>query len=55
MTDPPPGMIPVQLAKGCLLLLTDHEYRLGLQRGKWWRRRQAMQQRFESGGIGRNA
>jgi hypothetical protein len=41
MTDPPPGMIPVQLAKSCLLLVDAREYLVGIRRGKLWRRAQA--------------
>jgi len=38
MTDPPPGMIPVHLPKGCHLLLTAREYLAAIHRGKLWRR-----------------
>ncbi len=34
----PAGFHLVPLDKGCVLVLTTHEFRLGLQRGKWWRR-----------------
>jgi len=40
-TDPPPELIPVTLAKGCLLLLNKEEYLMGMKRGKLWRRTQA--------------
>jgi hypothetical protein len=40
--DPPPGMIPVPLAKGCVLLLTEREFTAGLKRGEWWKRRAAV-------------
>jgi hypothetical protein len=43
-TDPPPGMIPVPM-KGAILLLTESEYLAGIRRGKWWRRRVAMERR----------
>ena len=34
----PASLIPVPRGKVCLLLRTDHENRLGLQRGKGWLR-----------------
>jgi hypothetical protein len=37
--DPPPGLIVVPLAKGCLLPLTEREFVNGVHRGKWWWRR----------------
>ena len=40
-TDPPAGLIPVPLGKGCLLLLSQPEYLAGIRRGKVWRRREA--------------
>jgi hypothetical protein len=40
--DPSPGLIPVPL-KGTVLLLTQAEYLAGIRRGKWWRRRVAME------------
>ena len=46
--DPPPDLIPVPLAKGCVLLLTEREYVAGIRRGKWWRRRQAMARRDQA-------
>ena len=45
---PPPDLIPVPLAKGCVLLLTEREYVAGIRRGKWWRRRQAMARRGQA-------
>ena len=38
----PPGLIPVPLTKGCVLLLPEREYTAGIRRGKWGRRTQAM-------------
>ena len=35
----PPGLIPVPLPKGCVLLLTQTEYAAGVRRGKQWKRR----------------
>jgi hypothetical protein len=43
-TDPPPGLIPVPM-KGAVLLLTAAEFTAGVRRGKWWRRRVAMEHR----------
>jgi hypothetical protein len=43
-TDPPPELIPIPL-KGAVLLLTQAEFTAGVRRGKWWRRRVAMEQR----------
>ncbi len=43
-TDPPPGLIPVPM-KGATLLLTAAEFTAGVRRGKWWRRRAAMERR----------
>ncbi len=34
----PAGFILVPLSKGTVLVLTTHEFRLGLRRGKWWLR-----------------
>jgi hypothetical protein len=45
----PADFIRVQLDKGCFLLLTEPEYRRGIRRGKWLRRRAAMLKR-EAGG-----
>ena len=42
MPDPPPGLIPVPLGKGCLLLLTEREFLARVKRGKWWRRSEAV-------------
>ncbi|MBI4537175.1 MAG: hypothetical protein HY712_04370 [candidate division NC10 bacterium] len=44
-TDPPAGLVPVPLAKGCVLLLTTAEFAAGIRRGKWWRRRMALLKR----------
>jgi hypothetical protein len=44
--DPPPGLIRVDVGKGCLLLLTQPEYENGLRRGKFYRRRLALSQRL---------
>jgi hypothetical protein len=44
-TDPPAGLIPVPLGKGCLLLLTEPEFVAGIRRGKSWRRRLALASR----------
>lgn len=41
---PPPGLIPVPM-KGAVLLLTGPEFEAGIRRGKWWRRRQAIERR----------
>ena len=38
-------MIEIPLGKGCYLLLTDQEYKSGIQRGKAKRRRQAFEAR----------
>jgi len=46
-TDPPPGLIPVPM-KGAVLLLTAAEFTAGVRRGKWWRRRAAMETREPS-------
>jgi len=43
-SDPPPGHIAVPVPKA-VLLLTEAEYVRGLKRGKWWRRREAMERR----------
>ncbi len=42
--DPLPDLIPVPL-KGAVLLLPHAEYLAGIHRGKWWRRREAMEWR----------
>jgi len=44
-TPPPPGLIPVALGKGCLLLLTAPEFERALARGKVYRRRVALAER----------
>ena len=38
----PPGLIPVPLGKSWVLLLTPQEFTVGVRRGKWWRRREAL-------------
>ena len=43
-TDPPPGLIPVPMT-GATLLLTAAEFTAGVRRGKWRRRRAAMERR----------
>jgi hypothetical protein len=43
-TNLPVGLIPVPL-NGAILLLTEQEYLAGIRRGKWWRRRVAMERR----------
>jgi hypothetical protein len=43
--EPPPGLIPVEVGKGCVLLLTEGEYLAGLRRGKQLRRREALARR----------
>ena len=48
----PPDLIPVDVGKGCLLLLTAPEYLAGIRRGKWWRRRVALLQRAQYGASG---
>ena len=47
-TEPPPGVIAVPLTKECLVLLTEREYVAGIRRGKWWRRRAAMERRGQA-------
>ncbi len=44
-SHPPPGLIPVTLAKGCVLLLTQAEHLAATRRGKRWRRQAAMDRR----------
>ena len=44
--DPPPGLISVPM-NGAVLLLTQAEFTAGMRRGKWWRRRMAMERRTE--------
>lgn len=39
---PAPGLIPVVLGKGCLLLLTAPEFERALARGKAYRRQAAL-------------
>jgi hypothetical protein len=46
-TDPPSRLILV-LLKGTVLLPTVAEYRAGILRGRWWRRRDALAQRDAS-------
>ena len=46
-TDPPPGLIAVPVPKA-VLLLTPAEYRAGIRRGKWWRRRTELERRKPS-------
>jgi len=46
-SDPPAGLIRVDLGKGCILLLTQGEYLSGLRRGKFYRRAQALAGRLE--------
>ncbi len=41
----PAGFHLVPLDKGCVLILTTHEFRLGLKRGRWWRRATATARR----------
>ncbi len=41
----PAGFILVPLNKGTILILTSHEFRLGLKRGKWWQRATAAARR----------
>ncbi len=43
----PPGLIPVPLGKGCVLLLTEQEYTRALHRGKAWRRQEALAKRAD--------
>jgi hypothetical protein len=47
--DPTPGLIAVPLMKGYILLLTEREVTAGVERGKRWRRRQAMLRRIKPG------
>lgn len=42
---PPAGLVAVPVGTGCVLLLTDGEYRAAIRRGKWWRRWLATQRR----------
>ncbi len=41
----PAGFILVPMHKGTILVLTTHEFRLGLRRGKWWLRATATARR----------
>lgn len=50
--QPPPGLVPVPVGKGCVLLLTQPEYLAALRRGKAWRRRVALLQRTQAGPSG---
>lgn len=45
MTDTPPGLVRLPLGKGCLLVLTEQEYRRGILRGKTMRRRETLVKR----------
>jgi len=47
-----PGLIRVDVGKGCLLLLTPQEFRQGILRGKSWRRRAAFLQRSQPAASG---
>lgn len=52
-SDPPAGLIAVPM-KGAVLLLTAKEFVAGVRRGKWWRRREAMLRRENTGGTHEN-
>jgi hypothetical protein len=41
------GLYLVRLPKQCVLVLTKAEFIQALRRGKWWRRRRALQARTE--------
>ena len=46
--EPPPGGIAVPLTKEYLGLLTERKSVAGIRRGKWWRRRAAMERRGQA-------
>jgi len=43
----PPGLVPVPIGKGCVLLLSEGEYLRAVKRGKAWKRREALRSRIE--------
>jgi hypothetical protein len=45
----PPGLVPVPIGKGCVLLLSEGEYVRAIKRGKAWRRREVLRRRGEVG------
>lgn len=51
MLPAPPGFVTVEIGKGCVLLLTFREYRDGLRRGKFYRRRLALVRRLTTNGT----
>lgn len=47
--ETPSGLVPVDIGKGCCLLLTREEFAAGVKRGKTWRRQVAREKRRPHG------
>jgi len=50
MHEPHSQLVVLPLAHGCLLVLTQDEFRRALRRGKWLRRAEQAQRRAKSRG-----